>query len=85
MGARATHPGDDLDPRDPPELPGQRIALVQARCSPEAKAYLARRVAEGKTKREAFRVLKRYLVRAIWRLWQECLSPAGVEPAYHTA
>ncbi len=62
-----------------------RIALVQARWSPEAKAYLARRVAEGKTKREAFRALKRYLVRAIWRLWQECLSPAGVEPAYHTA
>ena len=47
------------------------------------KAYLARRVADGKTKREAFRALKRYLVRAIWRLWHACLSPAGVEPAYH--
>ncbi len=51
-----------------------RIALVQARCSPEAKAYLARRVAEGKTKREAFRALKRYLIRAIWRLWTECVA-----------
>ncbi len=60
-----------------------RIALVQARWSPEAKAYLARRVADGKTKREAFRALKRYLVRAIWRLWHACLSPASVQPAYH--
>lgn len=55
-----------------------RIALTQARSSPEAQAYLARRQAEGKTRREAFRALKRYLVRAIWRLWQECLhEPAG--------
>ncbi len=51
-----------------------RIALTQARSSPEAKAYLARRKAEGKTWREAIRALKRYLVRAIWRLWQQCLS-----------
>ena len=51
-----------------------RIALTQARSSPEAQAYLARRQAEGKTWREAMRALKRYLVRAIWRLWQECLD-----------
>lgn len=51
-----------------------RIALTQARSSPEARAYLARRQAEGKSWREAIRALKRYLVRAIWRLWQECLA-----------
>jgi len=51
-----------------------RIALTQARHSPQARAYLARRTAEGKTKREALRALKRYLIRAIWRLWQECLA-----------
>ena len=54
-----------------------RIALTQARHSPEARAYLDRRVAEGKTRREALRALKRYLIRAIWaiwRLWQECLA-----------
>jgi transposase len=51
-----------------------RIALTQARYSPEARAYLDRRVAEGKTRREALRALKRFLIRAIWRLWQECLS-----------
>jgi transposase len=49
-----------------------RIALTQAHFSPAARAYLSRRVSEGKTKREAIRALKRFLVRAIWQLWQEC-------------
>jgi transposase len=57
-----------------------RIALTQARCSPAARAYLARRVSEGKTKREALRALKRFLVRAVWRRWQECLA-APAAPA----
>ncbi len=51
-----------------------RVALTQARYSPEARAYLDRRVAAGKTRREALRALKRFLIRAIWRLWQECLN-----------
>jgi transposase len=51
-----------------------RIALTQLRCWPPAQAYVARRLSEGKTKREAIRALKRYLIRAIWRLWQECMS-----------
>ncbi len=49
-----------------------RSALVQAESSPEAQAYLARRQAEGKTRREAIRALKRYVIRALWRLWQQC-------------
>jgi transposase len=49
-----------------------RIVLTQAHHSPEARAYLARRVAEGKTKREAIRALKRFIIRMIWRLWEEC-------------
>jgi transposase len=49
------------------------IVLTQARCLPQARAYLARRQTEGKTKREAHRALRRFVVRAIWRLWQECL------------
>ena len=53
-----------------------RIALTQAHHLPEARAYLARRVAEGKTRREARRALSRYIVRSIWRLWQEC-QPAA--------
>ena len=51
-----------------------RVALTQAHYRPDAKAYLSRRVAEGKTRREALRALKRFIIRAIWRLWQECLS-----------
>lgn len=49
-----------------------RIVLTQAHHSPAARAYLDRRVAQGKTRREASRALKRYVVRAIWRRWLEC-------------
>lgn len=52
-----------------------RIAFTQAGCLPAAKTYLADRKAEGKTTKEAFRTLKRYLVRAIWKLWLKCLAP----------
>jgi len=56
-----------------------RIALTQMGHSPPARAYVAQRVGESKTKREAIRALKRYIVCAIWRLWQKCLPVA--EPA----
>jgi len=56
-----------------------RIAVTQARCSPAARAYLARRVSEGKTKREARRALKRFIARAIWRRWQECSAADASE------
>ena len=46
-----------------------RIVLTQAHASTDARTYLARRQQEGKTKREAMRALKRYVVRAVWRLW----------------
>jgi transposase len=49
-----------------------RIVLTQAHHLPEAKTYLDRRVAQGKTRREAHRALRRYVIRAIWRLWQDC-------------
>lgn len=51
-----------------------RIALTQAHFLPEARTYLERRVSEGKTRREAHRCLRRYVIRAIWRLWRECLQ-----------
>lgn len=57
-----------------------RIALTQARVHPEARAYLAKKRAEGKISKEAFRCLKRHLVRTVWRAMQEpsgdSLSPA---------
>jgi transposase len=49
-----------------------RIAVVQGRCYPPAQAYLARRQAEGKTKAEALRCLKRYIARAVFRAWVQC-------------
>ena len=52
-----------------------RVAVSQIRHSPQARTYLERRLHEGKTKREALRALKRFIARAIWRRWQECLAP----------
>jgi transposase len=43
-----------------------RIAVTQMRIHPPAKDYIARRLADGKTKREALRCLKRHLVRTIF-------------------
>jgi len=57
-----------------------RIALTQARSSPQAQAYFARRISEGKTRREAIRALKRHLIRVIWRNWVECHRPADALP-----
>jgi transposase len=44
-----------------------RIAITQARIHPPAREYLDRRLAEGKTDREARRCLKRHLVNVIFR------------------
>jgi transposase len=55
------------------------IVLTQAHHHPEARAYLARRVSEGKSRKEAHRALRRFIVRAIWKLWQECLEVRTAE------
>ena len=55
-----------------------RIAGTQARSSPQAQAYLQRRISEGKTKREALRALSCYIARAVWRLWRECHPKQGI-------
>jgi transposase len=44
-----------------------RIAVTQGRHHPPARAYLARKEAEGKSRREALRCLKRHLTRTIYR------------------
>lgn len=44
-----------------------RIALTQARVHPGARAYLAKKRAEGKSSAEALRCLKRLLVRVAWK------------------
>jgi transposase len=43
-----------------------RIAVTQIRDYPPAKAYFSRKLAEGKSKREALRCLKRHLVRTVY-------------------
>jgi nucleoside-diphosphate-sugar epimerase len=44
-----------------------RIAIVQQRHHPAAKAFLARKIAEGKTPRQARRALKRHLANIVYR------------------
>jgi transposase len=43
-----------------------RIAITQARYHPRARAYLERKRAEGKSRREAIRCLKRQLARVVF-------------------
>lgn len=45
-----------------------RIVMNRLTTDPTTKAYAARRTAEGKTKREIVRCLKRYVAREIYRL-----------------
>jgi transposase len=44
------------------------IAITRARTCPQTRAYLDRKLAQGKTRPEAYRCLKRHLARRIWRL-----------------
>jgi len=57
------------------------IVLTQLRSWHPAQAYMARRLAEGKTKREAMRALKRFVIRAIWNAWKRCLLALAPKPA----
>ena len=43
-----------------------RIAIVRLATDPETRAYLDRRTAEGKTKTEAIRCIKRYIAREVF-------------------
>ena len=47
------------------------IAITRAQHDPATKEYLARKQAEGKTRKGALRSLKRYLARRFWRLLTE--------------
>jgi transposase len=56
------------------------IAVTRARIDPQTRAYLERKRAEGKSKREALRCLKRHLARQVHRL----LSMPPVHPDCRT-
>jgi transposase len=47
------------------------IALHRRQHDPATRDYIARRIAEGKTAREATRLVKRYLARHLYRLLQQ--------------
>ncbi len=51
------------------------IALSRAKNDPETRAYLERKHAEGKTKLEAIRCLKRFIARRIWRILYATTEP----------
>jgi transposase len=53
-----------------------RLAITKGLHDPDSAAYLARKQAEGKTRREAIRCLKRHLARRVWHL----LQPADTAP-----
>ena len=45
-----------------------RIAMTRMRSDPRTQAYVTRRTAEGKSKREIIRILKRYIAREVFPL-----------------
>jgi transposase len=61
-----------------------RIAVCQGRVHPPAREFLARKQAEGKSRREALRCLKRHLARRVWRLLidseNQSISEQPVDP-----
>lgn len=54
-----------------------RIALIRLRWDPATRSYVERRTAEGKSKREIIRCLKRFIAREVYRL----LLPINTPPA----
>jgi transposase len=56
------------------------IAITRARRDPDTRAYLDRKIAEGKTRTEAIRCLKRHLARRIHRLLTAPRATAHDQP-----
>jgi transposase len=57
-----------------------RLAVNKGRLDPTTAAYLARKQAEGRTRMDALRCLKRHLVRRVWRLLQPPNTSAQMRP-----
>ncbi len=58
--------------------PSRRITLVRMRCHQPTKDYVTRRTAEGKTKTEIMRCLKRYIARETFHLARVATSGPGI-------
>ena len=57
------------------------IVLARRASHEPTRAYLERRVAEGKSQREAVRCLKRYLARRLYRVLQASATPLTDAPS----
>ncbi|MFC7626112.1 IS110 family transposase [Microlunatus sp. GCM10028923] len=58
-----------------------RIVLTRLRHCPATRAYTARRTADGKSKRDIIRRLKRYIARDVHKIITKALRPAEPTPA----
>ena len=54
------------------------ILLVRLRTDPDTRAYVARRRAEGKSRRDAKRCLRRIIARQLYRLLERYGQPGVV-------
>ena len=59
------------------------IALGRMAWDPVTRAYIQRRVSDGKTKHEAIRCLKRHIARQIWHLLYNTHPPPQPLPSHH--
>lgn len=53
-----------------------RIAMVRLTCEARTQAYMARRTAQGRSRREIIRCLKRYIAREVYRILTNPPPPA---------
>jgi transposase len=56
-------------------------ALSRLRWDPRTRGYLQRRLAEGKTRREAIRCLKRYIAREIYQIIAQPPPDQPIQPS----
>jgi hypothetical protein len=54
-----------------------RLAVNKGKWDPDTAAYLERKQAEGKSRKEALRCLKRHLARRVWKLLHSPPAPAA--------
>ncbi|WP_091457991.1 IS110 family RNA-guided transposase [Actinokineospora iranica] len=58
-----------------------RIVLTRLRCDPSTQEYLQRRLAQGKTRREVIRCLKRYVAREVHPLLRQVWTTPESTPS----
>ena len=61
-----------------------RLAVNKANWDPDTAAFLARKQAQGQSRKEALRSLKRHLARRVWTLLRSAPTPNATLPPTHT-